>query len=69
MATYFSILVWKKYLVDRGGLQSMGSERVGYDSATKHEVQTCYAEHGSWFVPFLRHYLALHCGFDFPRSP
>ena len=53
---------------EAGGLQSVGSKRVGYDSATKREVQTCYAEHGSWFVPFLGHHLALHCGFDFPRS-
>ena len=38
---------------EAGGLQSVGSERVGYDSETKHEVETCYAERGSWFVSFL----------------
>ena len=35
MATHSSVLAWKKpWTEERGGLQSMGSQRVGHDRAT-----------------------------------
>ena len=37
MATYSSILVWRiSGIEEPGGLQSMGSQRVGHDEATEH---------------------------------
>ena len=37
MATHSSILVWEiPWTKKPGELQSMGSQRVGYDTATKH---------------------------------
>ena len=37
VATYASILAWKvPWGEEPGGLQSMGSQRVGHDWATKH---------------------------------
>ena len=37
MVTHFSILAWKIPRTEEpGGLQSMGSQRVGHDSATEH---------------------------------
>ena len=37
MATHSSILAWEiPWTEQRGGLHSMGSQRVGYDWATKH---------------------------------
>ena len=37
MATHSSILVWKiPWTEEPGGLQFMGSQRVGHDSATEH---------------------------------
>ena len=40
MATYSSILAWKLlWTEDPGGLQSMGSQRVGHDLATKQQQQ------------------------------
>ena len=36
MATHFSILAWEiPWTEEPGGLQSMGSQRVGHDLATK----------------------------------
>ena len=36
MATHFSILVWEiLWAEESGGLQSTGSQRVGYDLSTK----------------------------------
>ena len=36
IATHSSILAWRiPWTEDPGGLQSMGSQRVGHDSATK----------------------------------
>ena len=36
MATHFSILAWRIPRTEEpGGLQSMGSQRVGHDSVTK----------------------------------
>ena len=38
MATHSSILAWKiKWTEEPGGLQSMGSQKVGHDLATKQE--------------------------------
>ena len=38
MATHSSILAWEiPWTEEPGGLQSMGSERVGHDLATKQE--------------------------------
>ena len=40
MATHSSILAWKiPWTEDPGGLQSMGSQRVGHDLATKQQQQ------------------------------
>ena len=37
MATHSSILAWKiPWTEEPGGLQSMGSQRVGHDRATEH---------------------------------
>ena len=39
MATHSSILAWRApWTEEPGGLQSMGSQRVGYDLVTEHEV-------------------------------
>ena len=39
MATYSSILAWRiPWKEEPVGLQSMGSQRVGHDSATKHTL-------------------------------
>ena len=47
MATHSSILAWKVLWTEEpGGLQSMGSQRVGHDLATKpppHGVRSCAA--------------------------
>ena len=38
MATHFTILAWEIPCTEEpGGLQSMGSQRVGHGSATEHE--------------------------------
>ena len=40
MATHSSILSWKiPWTEESGGLQSMGSQRVGHDLATKQQQQ------------------------------
>ena len=40
MATYSSILTWEiPWTEEPGGLQSMGSQRVGHDLATKQQQQ------------------------------
>ena len=40
MATHSSILAWKiPWTEEPGGLQSMGSQRVGHDLATKQQRQ------------------------------
>ena len=45
MATYSSILAWGiPWTEEPGGLQSMGSQRVGHDQATKHKVFTLGTE-------------------------
>ena len=37
MATHSSVLAWRiPWTEELGGLQSMGSHRVGHDSATEH---------------------------------
>ena len=58
MATHSSILVWRiPWTEEPGGLQSMGSHRVGYDGATKPPsslapweppVQRALSRHGKW---------------------
>ena len=41
MATHSGILAWKiSWTEQPGGLQSMGSQRVGHDWATKHGFST-----------------------------
>ena len=38
MSTHYSILAWRiPWTEEPGGLQSMGSQRVGYDLATKQQ--------------------------------
>ena len=40
MATHSSILAWRiPWTEEPGGIQSMGSERVGHDWATKHKYK------------------------------
>ena len=42
MATHSSILAWKMSWTEKpGGLQSIGSQRVGHDQATEHEHTQC----------------------------
>ena len=39
MATHFCILAWRiPWTEEPGGLQSIGSQRVGHDLVTKHRV-------------------------------
>ena len=41
MATHSSILAWRiPWTEESGGLQSMGSQRVGHDCVTKHSMDT-----------------------------
>ena len=42
MATHSSILAWRiPWTEQPGGLQSVGSQRVGHDSATEHTHVQC----------------------------
>ena len=53
MTTHSSILAWEiPWTVEPGGLQSMGSQRVGHDLATKRQAQlgkerSCWQK-GEW---------------------
>ena len=43
MATTSSILAYEiPWTEEPGGLQSMGSQRVGHDRGTEHSVSACY---------------------------
>ena len=43
MATYFSILAWEIPWIDKsGGLQSMGSQRLGHDLVPKQQQEQKY---------------------------
>ena len=43
MATHPSILAWRiPWMEETGGLQSMGSRRVGHDLVTKQQQQQAY---------------------------
>ena len=43
MATHSSILAWRiPWMEEPGGLQSMGSQRVRHDRATKQQLGCCY---------------------------
>ena len=47
MATYLSILAWRiPWTEDLGGFQSMGSQRVGHDFATKRQQHFLEKETG-----------------------
>ena len=46
MATHSSILAWRIPQTEEPGLQSMGSQKVGYYWATKHARQTTMGEVG-----------------------
>ena len=40
MAAHFSILAWRiLWTEEPGGLQPMGSQRVGHDLSTEHQLQ------------------------------
>ena len=42
MATYSSILAWRiPWTEEPGGLQFMGSQRIGHDRVTKHAQHSC----------------------------
>ena len=44
MATHSSILAWESsWTEEPGGLQSVGSQRVGHDLVTKQQQQQCIA--------------------------
>ena len=43
VATYSSILAWRiPWIAEPGGLQSMGSQRVGHEFVTKHTYTKQY---------------------------
>ena len=45
MATHSSILAWRSLWTEEpGGLQSLGSQRVGHDWATKHSTANAYID-------------------------
>ena len=47
MATYFSILAWEiSWTEEAGGLQSMGSQRVGTNVVTKQQQRQEYGRIG-----------------------
>ena len=55
MATHSSILAWRiSWTEEPGGLQSMGSQRVGHNSATKQQQQhvavAVEAPRSSWIL-------------------
>ena len=46
IVTHSNILVWKNLWTEEpGGLQSMGSQRVGQDLATEHTIAEQFFEH------------------------
>ena len=58
MATYSNILAWESpWTEEPGRLQSMGSQRVRQDLATKRQTTTGTEEQKSSFSPMLKHYL------------
>ena len=53
MATHSSILAWRiPWTEEPGGLQSLGSQRVGHDWATQHSVEPEVKESVAW-IPLL----------------
>ena len=47
METHSSMLTWKiPWTGEPGGLQSMGSQRVGHDLMTKHQRNKVEVQHG-----------------------
>ena len=67
MATHSSILAWEiLWTVEPGGLQSMGSQRVGHDSAPHSTVCTCQSQ--SWYFYFLFHYFSFTNVYCLPPS-
>ena len=45
MAAHSSVLTWEiPQTAEPGGLQSMGSQRVGHDSVTKHSTERIETE-------------------------
>ena len=60
MATHPRILAWKiPWTEEPGGLQSMGSQRIGHDLATN---QCSDAKSNSNLVPFLNHTVYVSVG-------
>ena len=54
MATYSSIFLWKTpWTEEPGGLQSMGSQRVRHDLATKQQPQIKYSDKTIGENPYL----------------
>ena len=58
MATYSSILAWKiPWTEGPGGIQSMGSKRVGHNLATKNGFSVCVVYNSSPSGAFSEFYL------------
>ena len=53
MATHSSILAWRSpWIEEPGGLESMGSQRVGHDQATKTDIrQIMQTGQAVWGLP------------------
>ena len=56
MATHSSIPAWEiPWAEEPGGLQSMGSQRVGHNLATQQQQKQYQGQHGTWLsVPYQR---------------
>ena len=56
MATHSSIFAWEiPWAEEPGGLQSMGSQRVGHNLATQQQQKQYQGQHGTWLsVPYQR---------------
>ena len=66
MATHSSILAWRiPWTEEPGGLQSMGSQRVGHDWATKHSTDDIYAYYREKNYPLPQSSEHSHCCFVF----
>ena len=67
MAAHSSILAWRTpWTDDSGGLQSMGSQRLGHDWATKHTCHILKLKNFSWPQEEIPYLWALTCLFSLP---
>ena len=60
-ATHSSVLAWEIPWTEKlGRLQSMGSQRVWYDWATKHACTHTFTDRNNWSSPGMSCFLSLH---------